>query len=139
MRTTAHRSRPDRSGQDAISGSRAERVLIAGGFDQAFMAYWQEGTVQRRDAVRLARQEYARLRTTQGYQGSARVLTPGESQYKLRKNDTDTYGLMLLPATSLMGDEHEGVRQAAGLTGAWNLCPRSSPGCRAAHRAFSRA
>ncbi|AMO44053.1 hypothetical protein BJD46_gp85 [Mycobacterium phage Bactobuster] len=83
--------------------------------------------------VRRAREVWAELRERVGYKRSAAaLLTSGASQQKLSKNSLPSFGLMLTPERGLMAASLRDVRDAFGLTGAFNLCPMASKGCAAA-------
>ncbi|AXH48862.1 hypothetical protein SEA_STEAMY_88 [Mycobacterium phage Steamy] len=108
--------------------TRVETILIEAGFGQAVVA----GLNGTGDVTR-ARQVWAGLRETVGYKrSSAALLTSGASQQKLGKNKLPSYGLMLTPERGLMAASLRDVREAFGLTGAFNLCPMASKGCAAA-------
>ncbi|UJD21192.1 hypothetical protein SEA_SORORFAGO_95 [Mycobacterium phage SororFago] len=83
--------------------------------------------------VSRARKVWAELRESVGYKRSAAaLLTSGASQQKLGKNSLPSFGLMLTPERGLMAASLRDVRDAFGLTGAFNLCPMASKGCAAA-------
>ncbi|QXN73923.1 hypothetical protein SEA_EAGLEPRIDE_88 [Mycobacterium phage Eaglepride] len=83
--------------------------------------------------VRRARQVWAELRESVGYRkASAALLTSGAAQQKLSKNSLPSFGLMLTPERGLMAASLRDVREAFGLSGAFNLCPMASKGCAAA-------
>ncbi|AOZ61329.1 hypothetical protein SEA_DARTHPHADER_89 [Mycobacterium phage DarthPhader] len=108
--------------------TRVETILIEAGFGQAVIA-GLNGTGD----VTSARKVWAELRESVGYRkASAALLTSGASQQKLGKNSLPSYGLMLTPERGLMAASLRDVRDAFGLTGAFNLCPLSSKGCAAA-------
>jgi len=112
--------------------TRVESILIDAGFGNA-VEIGLRGDAFGLAAVRLARELWAELRETVGYRkASANLLTSGASQQKLGKNKLPSYGLMLTPERGLMAESLRDVRQAFGLTGAFNLCPMASKGCAAA-------
>lgn len=112
--------------------TRAERILSDAGFGQAVIVGMQD-TALARTAVRLAKDAWAELRENVGYKRSAAdLLTSGASQQKLSKNRLPSFGLMLTPERGLMRADLADVRQAFGLSGGFNLCPRASKGCAAA-------
>ncbi|AIW02987.1 hypothetical protein PBI_LARENN_92 [Mycobacterium phage Larenn] len=108
--------------------TRVETILIKADFGAAVIAGLQGST-----DVRWARKVWAELRESVGYKRSAAViLTSGASQQKLSKNSLPSFGLMLTPERGLMAASLRDVRDAFGLTGAFNLCPMASKGCAAA-------
>lgn len=110
------------------NSTRVERILIDARFSDALVA-GLNGDKQR---IKTAREVWAVLRESVGYSRStADLLTSGASQQKLGKNKLPSYGLMLTPERGLMSASLADVRQAFGLTGAFNLCPRASLGCAA--------
>jgi hypothetical protein len=114
-----------------MKSTRVERQLITGGFSRGFTRGLREGFDPRtRCRCAGARDAWAGFRERAGYARSARdILTDGASQHKLAKNETRTVGLMLTPERGIMRPELEQLRAAAGLDGAWNLCPWASRGC----------
>ena len=113
--------------------TRVERILITGGFGDAVKAALSGSPAE----VRAARRVWADLRRQVGYKAAADLLTSGAAQQKLGKNKLPSYGLMLTPERGLMADSLNDVRNAFGLTGAFNLCPMASKGCAAACLVFS--
>ncbi len=113
--------------------TRVERILSDGGFADGVIAGL------RGESAAAARKTQARLRgTVAGFaENSAPILTSGAAQYKLGKNSLASFGLMLTPELGLMRASLADVREAFGLTGAFNLCPRASKGCAAACLVFS--
>ena len=108
--------------------TRVETTLIEARFGDAVIA-----GLQGSPEVRRAREVYAGLRSKVGYrEASAGMLTSGASQQKLSKNNLPSFGLMLTPERGLMAASLRDVRDAFGLTGAFNLCPLASKGCAAA-------
>lgn len=108
--------------------TRVEGILIDGGFGDAVVA----GLAGSPD-VRRAREVWAELRESVGYRkASADLLTSGASQQKLSKNELPSFGLMLTPERGLMAESLRDVRQAFGIAGPVNLCPKASRGCAAA-------
>ncbi|AZV00886.1 hypothetical protein KIY87_gp09 [Mycobacterium phage Malec] len=108
--------------------TRVETILIKADFGAAVIAGLQGST-----DVRWARKVWAELRESVGYKRSAAaILTSGASQQKLSKNSLPSFGLMLTPERGLMAASLRDVRDAFGLTGAFNLCPMASKGCAAA-------
>ncbi|AHJ86453.1 hypothetical protein 40AC_90 [Mycobacterium phage 40AC] len=107
----------------------ATRVEIAlASFGPAVIA-GLEGSTE----VTQARKVWAELRESVGYKRSAAaLLTSGASQQKLSKNSLPSFGLMLTPERGLMAASLRDVREAFGLSGAFNLCPMASKGCAAA-------
>jgi hypothetical protein len=118
--------------------SRVELVLRRDDFGSAVIDGLEQSTSAMRRAVSDARKTYGRLRATVGYKsGAAAMLTSGAAQYKLGKNTLPSFGLMLTPERGMMSPLLADVRDAFGLSGAWNLCPRASKGCAAACLVFS--
>ncbi|AZS08289.1 hypothetical protein PBI_IRONMAN_89 [Mycobacterium phage IronMan] len=108
--------------------TRVEKILIDADFGAAVIAGLEGST-----DVKWARQVWAELRESVGYKRSAAaLLTSGASQQKLSKNSLPSFGLMLTPERGLMAESLRDVRDAFGLTGAFNLCPMASKGCAAA-------
>ncbi|QDP44670.1 hypothetical protein SEA_NOTHINGSPECIAL_86 [Mycobacterium phage NothingSpecial] len=108
--------------------TRVETILLKADFGAAVIAGLEGST-----DVRWARQVWAELRESVGYKRSAAaLLTSGASQQKLSKNSLPSFGLMLTPERGLMAPSLRDVRDAFGLTGAFNLCPMASKGCAAA-------
>lgn len=117
--------------------TRVERILSDGGFGSAVLVGMRTDKFAR-DMVRLARDLWAERRADVGYKRSpADLLTSGASQQKLSKNTLPSYGLMLTPERGLMRADLADVRQAFGLSGGFNTCPRASRGCAAACLTFS--
>jgi hypothetical protein len=109
------------------NATRAERTLIDAGFGAAVIAGLNGAD------MRDARAVWSQLRETVGYRKSpAPLLTSGASQQKLGKNTLPSFGLMLIPERGLMSPALADVRDAFGLTGPFNLCPKASKGCAAA-------
>lgn len=120
-----------------MSASRVERILIDGHFGMGVIAGLQ-GTAFGKAGVKAALELYRDLRVKVGYSSSnARLLTSGASQQKLSKNSLPSLALMLTPERGIMRPELADVREAFGLTGGFNLCPRASKGCAAACLVFS--
>ncbi|AOQ28209.1 hypothetical protein SEA_DUDELITTLE_91 [Mycobacterium phage DudeLittle] len=108
--------------------TRVETILAEADFGAAVIAGLQGST-----DVTWARKVWAELRESVGYKRSAAaILTSGASQQKLSKNSLPSFGLMLTPERGLMAASLRDVRDAFGLTGAFNLCPMASKGCAAA-------
>ncbi|QGJ87801.1 hypothetical protein SEA_LEOGANIA_76 [Mycobacterium phage Leogania] len=108
--------------------TRVENILVKADFGAAVIAGLEGST-----DVKWARQVWAELRESVGYKRSAAdLLTSGASQQKLSKNSLPSFGLMLTPERGLMAPSLRDVRDAFGLTGAFNLCPMASKGCAAA-------
>ncbi|AEL17774.1 hypothetical protein TURBIDO_94 [Mycobacterium phage Turbido] len=108
--------------------TRVETILVKADFGAAVIAGLHGST-----DVAWARKVWAELRETVGYKRSAAdLLTSGASQQKLSKNSLPSFGLMLTPERGLMAASLRDVRDAFGLTGAFNLCPMASKGCAAA-------
>ena len=117
--------------------TRVERILSTGQFGQAVIV-GMSGTREARARVREARRVQAEFRGRVGYAPSpADILTKGAAQQKLSKNLLPSLGMMLTPERGLMAPALADVREAAGLTGAFNLCPLASLGCAAACLVFS--
>jgi hypothetical protein len=110
--------------------TRAERALADGGFGAAVIAGMTRGS---RADVTAARAVQAEIRSRIGYKrASVAVLTSGASQYKLGKNTLPSFGMMLASERAIMSDTLTDVRDAHGMTGAYNVCPLASAGCTAA-------
>lgn len=108
--------------------TRVERILLEGSIDSAIVRGFYQSTPEDRRAVTTARALYATLRERVGYRkASAALLTSGAAQSKLGKNKLPSFGLMLTPERGLMSSPD--IRQAFGLSGAFNLCPMASKGC----------
>lgn len=108
--------------------TRVETILTNARFGDAVIA-----GLYGSPKVRQAREVWAELRESVGYKRSAgALLTSGASQQKLGKNMLPSFGLMLTPERGLMAASLRDVRDAFGLTGAFNLCPLASKGCAAA-------
>jgi hypothetical protein len=118
------------------TATKVERILIDGEFGQAVIV-GMSGTREARMAVTLARKTWKDLRLTVGYKSSADMLTSGASQQKLAKNSLPSLALMLTPERGIMRADLADVREAFGLTGAFNLCVKASAGCAAACLVFS--
>lgn len=117
--------------------TRVERILSTGQFGQAVIV-GMSGTREARARVREARRVQAEFRGRVGYAAApADILTKGAAQQKLSKNLLPSLGMMLAPERGLMAPALADVREAAGLTGAFNLCPLASLGCAAACLVFS--
>jgi hypothetical protein len=114
-----------------------ERKLAANQIDAGIVRGFFQGTKADKQAVTAARAVYRTLRKAVGYSGSSPLLTSGANQQKLSKNSLPSYGLMLTPERGMMRPELSDVRQAFGLSGPINLCPRASRGCAAACLVFS--
>jgi hypothetical protein len=114
------------------AATKVENILIAGRFNDGVIAGLRGNDFDKL-RLSLARKTWADLRASVGYARSAvALLTAGASQQKLGKNKLPSYGLMLTPERGLMASSLAGIRQAFGLTGAFNLCPMASKGCAAA-------
>lgn len=110
--------------------TRVESILFEAGFGDAVIVGFTGGD---RAGVTAARALQAIKRESVGYaRSSAPILTPGLAQSKLAKNKLPSFGLMLTPARGLMVPALAGIRDAFGLTGGFNVCPRASLGCAAA-------
>lgn len=113
--------------------TRTERTLLEGGFGAAVMAGLEQSTPVQRAQVTSARAIQSELRVKVGYgKAPAAILTSGAAQYKLGKNSLPSFGMMLIPERGLMAESLRDVRDAFGLSGAWNICPLASLGCAAA-------
>jgi hypothetical protein len=113
--------------------TRTENTLKAAGFGAAVMDGFNQNTPELRVMVAAARVVQSDMRERVGYRrASAAMLTSGAAQYKLGKNTLPSFGLMLTPERGLMAESLRDVRDAFGLSGAWNLCPMASRGCAAA-------
>lgn len=119
--------------------TRVERVLSEGQDNlESGLLVGLSGLRAGREAITLARRQYAALRADVGYRyAPAALLTKGAAQHKLGKNLMPTAGLMLTPERGIMDPKAQDIREAFGLDGAWNLCPRASKGCAAACLVFS--
>lgn len=83
-----------------------------------------------RGAVTAARAEQAELRGRIGYRAApAPILTGGASQHKLAKNSAPSLGMMLAPERKLLRPDLADIRDAYGIAGGINVCPRASQGC----------
>lgn len=113
--------------------TRTENTLKEAGFSAAVIDGFYQNTPELRVMVAAARIVQSDIRERVGYRrASAAMLTSGAAQYKLGKNTLPSFGLMLTPERGLMADSLRDVRDAFGLSGAWNLCPMASRGCAAA-------
>lgn len=117
--------------------TRVERILTEGYYGlEAGILFGLDPS--QAHLVTMARRDYAALRHAVGYRfASADVLTSGAAQHKLAKNAMPTAGLMLTPERGMMSPAVADIRQAFGLSGPINLCPRASKGCAAACLVFS--
>lgn len=112
--------------------TRAERILLAGGFGDA-VVLGAAGGAESRAAVSFARTIQANMRGLVGYQCKhVKILTSGASQHKLAKNSVKSFGLMLAPEKALMSPSRADIREAFELSGVFNVCPLASDGCAAA-------
>lgn len=117
--------------------TRVEAILIEYSFGDAVLVGMRSDKLSRQ-MVRMAKDLWAELRESVGYKRSAaRILTSGANQLKLSKNKLPSYGLMLTPERGLMIPALAEIREAFGLTGGWNLCPKASAGCAAACLVFA--
>lgn len=115
--------------------TRVERTLTEGALDAGLLA-GLTGTAPAR--LYMARRQWAAYRGRVGYRKApARLLTLQAAQHKLSLSTIPSAGLMLTPERGLMSPALADVREAFGLQGAWNLCPRASRGCAAACLSFS--
>lgn len=99
-----------------VRGTRAERAL-ASSWDRGFMAYVNGDDAARRELLRVANVHYRNFRADSGMaRATAPVLTAPESQPKLNKSYTASFGIMFVPERGVAG---------------FNLCPMASAGCAA--------
>lgn len=101
----------------------AERTItpINGAFIAALLAECDNRPDKRRVSIAAARAAWVTHRRNMGYVGNAPLLTAPDSQPKLGKSNTPTYGLMLTPETGA------GMHDGRPI----NLCPAASRGCAA--------
>lgn len=117
--------------------TRAETMLDNGSFALGVISALRQDAFGKA-GVKAARELWRELRGKVGYgTGDARLLTSGAAQQKLSKNALPSFGLMLTPERGLMVPALAEIREAFGLTGAFNLCPRASKGCAAACLVFA--
>ena len=110
--------------------TRVERALIDGKFGEGVIT-GLNGTD--RKLVTAARKLQGEMRAKVGRPNRPTpILTDGASQNKLSKNTLPSFGLMLTSEKGMMSSELADVREAFGMSGAWNLCPLASDGCAAA-------
>lgn len=116
--------------------TRVERILDEGSFHLGVISGLRNDAFGKA-GVKAARELWRDLRRTVGYKDATEMLTSGAAQQKLAKNSLPSLALMLTPERGIMRPELADVREAFGLTGAFNLCPRASKGCAAACLVFS--